>query len=1150
MSDFLVSSSGQESLPAAPLPGEAGAIASPPKSSPRLPRQRWQLAPAHPAEATQLSHSTGLSPLLTQVLINRGLMTVEAAQAFLDPELLRLPQPLEEFPDLAQALDLLLEAIAQQHKIAICGDYDADGMTSTALLLRALRFLGANVQYAIPSRMAEGYGINRRIVEEFHDEGVRLILTVDNGIAAYEPVARARELGLTVIITDHHDLPPVLPPAHAILNPKLIDPDSPYYGVAGVGVAYILAVCLAQSLQQSQDLTAPMLELFTLGTIADLAPLTGVNRRWVRRGLKLLPKSRLAGVQALIEVAGVGHDSKPLKPEAIGFRLGPRINAVGRISDPQLVIELLTTDDEGRAMDLAFDCEEINQHRQRLCELIEQQAIAWCAEQQFDPEQDRVLVVVQPEWHHGVIGIVASRLLERYGVPVFIGTYEDEAAQTQIRGSARGIPEFNVFEALQFCGDILEKFGGHRAAGGFSLKAEHLPQLRSRLQIFAGQQLQIQHLKPLVKADVQASLSQITLDLYQQIDALHPCGIENPDPVFWTPNVRLLEQRQIGKTQAHLKLTLVQDDDLAAADPGAMLPGLGPTHQPSRPIKAIAWRWGEYFPLPDQVDIAYRLRLNEWNGQQTVELELVGMRPAAAATGGELSPPADGADGADKTSIQTPSSQETHIQAQETSIQETAKAETAKAGAAKKQSAQKKATKKSAAATNNTSEVGAIAIPPEPSISAAEAAAPEDIQPNPEPNPEPANQAPDLAAPQPAPQSPRRVDFYYSKRQYSCSISTVGDTKELRIKNPEGQILAVQPQQRQGLLGRRRDDAEAVDISHPHYFNLIRAAIDALELAGTRQLLQAQGHLLAEKDEQIATYSQQLALLGQATSQLSLTQQSQLQQLQAELLVRETAIQTQAAHVAQLQAQISQGGLQINPAQLDRRLKSQLGDAAWSCLDPRSQKDLGAAYTNHQHLRSESFTAQLVDYSEAGLRLGFAVEREVVQPFFRALHDHLRHSSTSNTDMGDSDTWDGTLNGINLGPRQKYSLAMLPPLISPQWRSFQDGVLHQSQPVAEADLYHLVLPQQQVSQGDRHTIGQFLTTWEHPLAAWLSHAAAVAAATIAQISQLRHIAASSDSVLYEWQYERLHQLVVGGDRQPGIFRDIYAPSQSSPQPSG
>ncbi len=577
----------------------------------KLPPQRWQIALAQSELAQSIAESLELSPLMSQVLLNRDLTDLEQIQAFLNPESLPLPSPLAEFSDLPLSLELLINAINNRQRIAICGDYDADGMTSTALLIRALRSLGARVDYAIPSRMAEGYGINQRIVDDFYEEGVGLILTVDNGIAAHEPIAHARELGISVIITDHHDLPPTLPDANAILNPKRLAETSPYRGLAGVGVAYILAKSLAQSMGSSLELGNSLLELFTLGTIADLAPLTGVNRRWVKQGLQLLAKSKLTGVQALIQVSGLSGE-KDLKPEAIGFRLGPRINAVGRLADPQIVIELLTTDDMGTALERAMQCEQINHQRQRLCEEIEQEAVAICESGVFDIQGDRVLVVVQSGWHHGVIGIVASRLVERYGVPVFIGTYEDEEQQ-YIRGSARSIPEFHVFEALEFCKELLEKHGGHRAAGGFSLKAENLNALRSQLSQFAHQCLEPEYLKPLVKIDAEASLSQVDFALYHQMEALQPCGIENPEPAFWSSRVRVHEQKRIGK--GHLKLVVSQEE--------------AGTTEPPRRFTAIAWRWGEYYPLPPVLDLAYRLRTNEWNGEISLQLELIGSRPAA-----------------------------------------------------------------------------------------------------------------------------------------------------------------------------------------------------------------------------------------------------------------------------------------------------------------------------------------------------------------------------------------------------------------------------------------------------------------------------------------------------------------------------------------
>ena len=388
----------------------------------RLPKQRWQIYPQNTELASKLVQFTNMSPLINQLLINRGFDSPENAKIFLEPQSLALNEPLDEFSDLEISVQLLENAITHQEKIAICGDYDADGMTSTALLLRSLRTFGADVDYAIPSRMHEGYGINKRIIEEFHDEGVGLILTVDNGISAFEPIARAKELGLKTIITDHHDIPQKLPPANAILNPKLLPEFSVYRGVAGVGVAYILAMSLAEKLGRTEEISDTMLELFALGTIADLAPLVGVNRTWVKRGLRLLPKSQLAGIQALIQMAGVQalgssakvKNNKTLRPDDIGFRLGPRINAIGRIGEPEVVIELLTTDDAGVALERAMQCEATNARRQEMCEEIEKQAIEVVETEHINSlKDDRVLVIVQPDWHHGVIGIVASRLLER-----------------------------------------------------------------------------------------------------------------------------------------------------------------------------------------------------------------------------------------------------------------------------------------------------------------------------------------------------------------------------------------------------------------------------------------------------------------------------------------------------------------------------------------------------------------------------------------------------------------------------------------------------------------------------------------------------------------------------------------------------------------
>jgi single-stranded-DNA-specific exonuclease len=620
-----------------------------------LPQQRWQIFSPQPDLSQEIAGSTGLSPIIAQVLLNRGINTPEAAKVFLDPELEELLDPKQEFPDLIKSIDCIELAIKNGDRITICGDYDVDGMTSTALLIRTLRLLGAIVEYEIPSRMTEGYGINARIVQDCHDRNVKLIITVDNGIAAYEAIALAKSLNISVIVTDHHEVPEdptKIPPATAILNPKYqVDPNSPYAAIAGVGVAYVLALELSDRFGKRAELENPLLELFTLGTIADLASLTGINRRLVKKGLRLLSQSKVIGIIALINETGIAKDKQTgLKPEAIGFGLGPRINAIGRIGNPQVIIDLLTCEEMGQAISLAQECEATNRKRQDLCKEIEQEAIAYMTKRRldgFDITQERVLVIVDREvqnaltpaktkkkkstlpssdqdlpkgngWHHGVIGIVASRLVERYGAPVFIGSYEDahdEELESKdqgatVRFSVRGIPEFHVFHSLEYIANIRNKGGGHKAAGGFTLPAENMEKLRSGLREFADREnLLPSHIMPLINVDVLADLSDISMTMLQACDRLQPCGLGNPDPVFYSENVRVLAQQTRGKDKVkHLSLTL---------DTGN-----------GEKLKAIAWRWGEYCPVPDYVDIAYKLRANQWQDTTSVELEVVGIREA------------------------------------------------------------------------------------------------------------------------------------------------------------------------------------------------------------------------------------------------------------------------------------------------------------------------------------------------------------------------------------------------------------------------------------------------------------------------------------------------------------------------------------------
>jgi single-stranded-DNA-specific exonuclease len=1082
-------------------------------STAALPRQRWQVASANGPLAATLAQATGLSPLLTQVLINRGIATPAEATDFLDPERQQLPSPLAEFPDLASSLELLVTAIDTQQAIAICGDYDADGMTSTALLLRALRALGAQVSYTIPSRMAEGYGINNRIVEDCYAEGVSLILTVDNGIAAVAPIARARELGLAVIVTDHHDIPLQIPPANAILNPKLLPETSPYRGVAGVGVAYILAVCLAQALGRTQDLTGPLLELFTLGTIADLAPLTGVNRRWVRRGLGLLPRSRLFGIQALIQVAGLADQSKPLKPEHIGFRLGPRINAVGRISDPQIVIDLLTTDDVGVALERAMQCEQINGTRQDLCQTIEQEAIAWCEQQRalgtVDLERDRVLVVVQPGWHHGVIGIVASRLVERYGVPVFIGTYEDadEDGPKVIRGSARGIPEFDVFEALQACHDLMTKFGGHRAAGGFSFLASRLRQVTARLSHYACETLSVDLLRPLVKIDGQASLADISQALFDQIDHLHPCGIENPDPVFWTPNLRVVEQQTVGRNRDHLKLVLAEDGGSAT-------------------IKAIAWRWGEYYPLPDRLDVAYKLKQNEWQGTTTVELELVGVRPAEALSPGRSRP----AKAAPKSS----------------------------AAAAPPPPARSGPTLPNLAPAP-TFLAGSGAEPPtapKPTDEAAINAAP----------PPPAASNPGLNSP-PAITPETSADFTYSNRRYSADTLTLSGTTTLTISNPENQRLVVNRGDQQGWLYLPGEAARPVDLSEPHYGNLVRAGATAIELqqltdrlAAAEADLSAQKTLLAEQDNLITTLRAENAdLLAHKTwatgpkpsppspadlpasvATPGAQKPGAIAPPRPEPKAPALAAAPKAAPAASIAPAapppVSPAAPAVQPttptptiapskADLDQakqQVRQAITDQAWFCLSPASQGDLGLA--------SASLT-NASDHAIAVAKLAAVLERELLQP----LRQDFAH-------YGDQ-TGDRDLIALAQALTQASSLTVLPPLLSETWKILSPRSISAAKKASKgllcntsAEAGAAPFP---IDDTHRVMLDEFLQGWDHPIARWLVASGETAASDLAQVAQIQQRAVEIGDALPLWQGQLVQQLVLGHRQKRGILKQVF-----------
>ncbi|MBM5788199.1 MAG: single-stranded-DNA-specific exonuclease RecJ [Cyanobacteria bacterium M_DeepCast_200m_mx_001] len=571
---------------------------------PLTPEQRpttpsWQLPAALPPEAPGACALDGLGlaePLLA-LLRRRGYATAEAVQALLDPP--AAPDPAEHFPHLAIAVERLRRACRQGEALAICGDYDADGMTSTALLVGVLGHLGAKPRAAIPSRLDDGYGLNPGMVERLAGEGIALLVTVDNGIAAREALERAQQLGVEVIVTDHHTLPPQLPPLLALLHPATTPEGSPYRGLAGVGLAYVLARALAQQ-QRSKRALAMALDLFCIGTIADMAPLQGVNRRWLLDGLPRLKTSPLPGLQALQQLAGL--DEAPLDAGAVGFQIAPRINAVGRLGDPQLVVELLTTDEPQRALELAHACEQLNRQRRELCDAIEAEARALV---EADGQQrSPFLLLAQGHWHHGVIGIVAARLVEHFGLPVALLASEGEG---RLRASVRAPQGFAVDAALAACDDLLERHGGHPAAGGFTVRAERVAALHERLNQRAQAWLQSDASLRAVRPEAHVPLSALDRNFWGQVQRLEPFGIAHPTPLFWSSYCSVEQQRQL--RGGHLQLTLRQGDTS---------------------LRAIAWRWGGSWTLPKEVDVAFHLRLNRWQGEERLQLELVDLRPSCS----------------------------------------------------------------------------------------------------------------------------------------------------------------------------------------------------------------------------------------------------------------------------------------------------------------------------------------------------------------------------------------------------------------------------------------------------------------------------------------------------------------------------------------
>lgn len=552
-------------------------------------KTRWVPMEIDEKQVNELAEILSVHPTIARLLIRRGIDEEEKGRKFLKPSLDHLHDPfLLDGMDIA--VDRIHKAIDQEENILIYGDYDADGVSSTSLLLKVFRSLTPHVNYYIPNRFREGYGINKDALQWAKERGYDLIVSVDTGISAVQEAEFARELGLDLIITDHHEPPAILPEALAVINPKKPDCPYPFKSLAGVGVAFKLATALLGSVPTE------LLDIVALGTIADLVPLVDENRVLATYGLQRLNERENIGLSALMDVAGVGIASAG----HVGFSLAPRINASGRLDSAGQAVELLTTEDIGEAQYLAEILNEMNQERQQLVEGIAEQAIAM-VEENPDRHKD-VIVVAHPSWNVGVIGIVASRLVEKYYRPVIVLGIDEEKGMA--KGSARSIAGFDLYQALTSCKEYLPHFGGHYMAAGMSLPVEQLIPFHDRLSQVAKEVLVDDDYIPLTKIDDELTIDQIDLTMLDQISLLEPYGMGNSTPSFLIRDTTISRIQTMGTEKNHLKLTLQMGQAM---------------------IDVVAFRQAELAEelVPyNKLQVVGELQINEWNGKRSPQVLL------------------------------------------------------------------------------------------------------------------------------------------------------------------------------------------------------------------------------------------------------------------------------------------------------------------------------------------------------------------------------------------------------------------------------------------------------------------------------------------------------------------------------------------------
>lgn len=552
----------------------------------------WRLALADSELSKRLSAKLGIAEPIAQLLINRGITSENTAWEFLNGSLVNLNDPFR-MKDMQRAVDRIDKAIKAEEKITIYGDYDVDGITATALLYLVLKELGATVDYYVPERQSEGYGLNATAIKNIYHAGTRLLITVDCGISAVDEISAFCGT-LDIIVSDHHQPPDSLPDAYAILNPKRLDCRYPDKQLAGVGVAFKLCQALWQKLARSEQSLFKYLDLVAVGTVADIVPLVNENRILVKEGLKQLACTSNIGLKALLDICELKGNI--IDAGKISYMVAPRLNAVGRISDATNAIELLVTEDETTASTLARYLDNENIQRQ----VVEKEILAAAEEllANINIEKEQVLVLSGKEWHSGIIGIVASRLVDRYYRPVIIISEKEGVG----KGSCRSIPGFDMYEALSECSDILIKYGGHRMAAGLTIQCDKIAELRQRLNLFARQRLKDEDYVPVINIDAIVALDEINATFIEQLACLSPFGMGNPSPTFVSKGTCLESIHKIGQEGRHLKLTVRQGHSTK---------------------NVISWEMGhlaDELSMKSFVDLVFIPEFNEWQGRKTIQL--------------------------------------------------------------------------------------------------------------------------------------------------------------------------------------------------------------------------------------------------------------------------------------------------------------------------------------------------------------------------------------------------------------------------------------------------------------------------------------------------------------------------------------------------